>query len=104
MNEPVLPPPAMPTQPVIGDSFDPHRLVIPVWLTVFLSVIGLASAQSPPNLSVDLNTNRKAHVVWPVPTVGAILQESSTLNNPGAWQNSTLNITTTNCNCQALEP
>ena len=65
---------------------------------------GIASAQSLPNLSVNLNTNGKVHIVWPVPTVNSILQEASSLNSTGSWQTSTLNIITNGCNCQVLAP
>ncbi len=80
-----------------------RRLVsgcIALWLGFGLGV----SAQSLPNLSVNLSTNGKAHVVWAVPTVGSILQEASSLSSTGAWQTSSLNVITNNCTCQVLEP
>jgi hypothetical protein len=71
--------------------------------TVCCFAIGSAFAQSLPNLSVNVNTNGKAHVFWTVPAVDAVLQESFSLTNPGGWRASTLNVITTNCNCQVLE-
>ena len=61
-------------------------------------------AQSLPNLSIQVNSNGKAHVVWSVPTVSSILQESPSLSGNSVWQTSSLKITITNCNCQVLEP
>ncbi len=59
-------------------------------------------AQSLPNLSVNLNTNGKVHLVWTVPTFGAVLQESASLTSSGTWQASSLNIITNGCNCQVV--
>lgn len=61
-----------------------------------------ALAQSLPNLSVNLNSNGKVHIVWPLPTVSAVLQECSSLGVTGVWQVSSLNIITNGCNCQVL--
>jgi hypothetical protein len=74
---------------------------------VVVACVGWAlpsAAQALPNLSVNLNANGKIHITWAVPTVSAVLQESSSLNSTGAWQTSSLNITTNNCNCQVLAP
>lgn len=65
-----------------------------------------ATAQSLPNLAVNLNASGKVHITWSVPTVSAILQESPSLNSTGVWQTSSLDVTTNNvtCTCSALAP
>ncbi len=66
---------------------------------------GTVFAQSLPNLSVNLNTNSRLHIVWSVPTVSSILQETTSLNSTGAaWQASSLSILTNGCTCQVLAP
>jgi len=71
---------------------------------IFLSGLDSTYAQTLPNLLVNLNANGKVHITWTVPTVGAILQESSSLGTTGVWQTSSLNITTNSntCTCSAL--
>lgn len=73
-------------------------------LTIWLCGEGSTFAQSLPPLTVNLNTNAKLHVVWPMPTVGSILQQPSSLSSTGAWQASSLNVNTKECNCQVLAP
>lgn len=73
-------------------------------LAIWLGSVGSAFSQSLPNLSANENTNGKLHMVWPVPTVGSILQQASSLASTGAWQASPLNIITSGCNCQVLAP
>ena len=84
----------------------PQSRTVPIAFAVAIGCGFAASifAQALPNLSVQANTNGKAHVVWPVPTVSFILQESPSLSGTDAWQGSSLNIIITNCNCQVLEP
>ena len=73
-------------------------------LAIWLCGVGSTFSQSLPNLSANENTNGKLHIVWPVPTVGSILQQASSLASTGAWQASPLNIITSGCNCQVLAP
>ena len=71
---------------------------------LWLGVPVLAYAQSLPNLSVNVNTNGNVHITWTVPTVGSILQQSSSLGSTSAWQASMLNVITNGCSCQVLVP
>lgn len=57
--------------------------------------------QSVPSLSVNLNANGKIHLSWVVPTVSAVLQETSAWDG-GAWQSSAVNIITNGCTCNAI--
>ena len=63
-------------------------------LAIWLCGAGSVQAQSLPNLSLSLNPNGKVHITWAVPMVGCVLQESSSLADPGACQTSSLNSTT----------
>lgn len=84
----------------------PEWRAVPMALAIAIGFgfAGPMFAQSLPNLSIQVNTNGKAHVVWTEPTVSSILQESPSLGSTGAWQSSSLKISITNCNCQVLEP
>ena len=73
-------------------------------LALFIGATAAVRGQSLPNLSVNLNVNGKAHIVWQTPTVSSILQESSSLNSTGTWPASALNIITNGCTCQVLAP
>jgi hypothetical protein len=75
-----------------------HRKLFFFWWACLAAGV-TASAQSLPLFSVNLNANGKLHIVWPVPTVGSILQQASSLSSIGAWQASSLNIITSGCNC-----
>ena len=71
-------------------------------LGVGLDEFKTASAQSLPNLSVNLNVNGNVHLTWTVPTVSFFLQEATSLNGSNAWQTSSANIITNGCNCNAI--